>query len=121
MKKGIFLTALVIGAGFLSSCGQGASAEKDLRPDYVKENMSLVWADEFDGTDAEPNPDFWDYNTGGGGWGNGERQYYTKDRTNSYVSNGTLKIVACKNEKNKFTVTDRAGLCDGGPFCGRSR
>jgi hypothetical protein len=101
MKKELFLAALVIGGGFLTSCGN--EAEKDLRPDYVKENMSLVWADEFDGAESEPNPEFWDYNTGGGGWGNGERQYYTNVRTNSFVSDGTLKIVAHKNEKNKWT------------------
>ncbi len=83
----------------LTSCGK----QKDLRPDYVKENMKLVWADEFDGTDSEPNSDNWTYNTGSHGWGNSEVQNYTKSRENSFVSGGTLKIVACKNEKNKWT------------------
>ena len=101
-QKKIILFSLI--AGVLCSCSSSkSSGEKDLRPDIVKENMTLVWADEFNGTDSAPDPEFWDYNTGGGGWGNGERQYYTNDRTNSYVSDGTLKIIAHKNEKNKWT------------------
>ena len=102
MRKIIF-SSVLLSALVFSSCSNSSGKEKDMRPDFVKENMSLVWADEFDGPDAEPNPEYWDYNTGGGGWGNGERQYYTKDRVNSFVSDGTLKIVACKNEKNKWT------------------
>jgi len=85
---------------FFISC---AEKQSDLRPDFVKQNMKLVWSDEFDGASQEPNPEFWDYNTGGHGWGNGERQNYTKDRKNSYVSDGTLKIVAYKNESGKWT------------------
>lgn len=83
----------------LSSC-QGR--EKSVSPEFVKD-MNLVWADEFDGTSDEPNPEYWDYNTGAHGWGNAERQNYTKDRANSYVSDGTLKIVALKGEDGKWT------------------
>lgn len=84
----------------LASCD---SKEKDLRPDYVKQNMNLVWSDEFDSDSAEPNPEYWDYNLGGHGWGNGERQNYTNERTNSFISDGTLKIVAAKNSSGKWT------------------
>lgn len=90
-----FLTILCI--FLLSSCGA-----KGTLPSFVKDNMTLVWSDEFDGTSDEPNPQNWDYNTGGHGWGNSERQNYTKSRTNSFVSDGTLKIVAQK-EKSKWT------------------
>lgn len=99
-KKFAFGASVIMLAMIFSSC---EDKEQDVRPDYVKENMSLVWSDEFDGTSAEPNPDNWDYNTGGHGWGNGERQNYTKDRSNSFVSNGTLKIVAHKNDSGKWT------------------
>ncbi len=57
----------------LSSC-QGR--EKSVSPEFVKD-MNLVWADEFDGASDEPNPEYWDYNTGAHGWGNAERQNYT--------------------------------------------
>ena len=56
----------------------------------------LVWADEFEGTGA-PDATRWNFETGGGGWGNNELQFYTDSRNNSYVSNGTLKIHARKN------------------------
>lgn len=49
----------------------------------------LIWADEFDGTDV--NTDNWNFQTGGGGWGNDEVQYYTNG-ANSSVSNGLLTI-----------------------------
>ncbi|MBN2540449.1 MAG: family 16 glycosylhydrolase [Bacilli bacterium] len=55
-----------------------------------------VWCDEFD-YEGLPNSDLWTYDTGGGGWGNGEAQYYTNaDPDNAYVSDGTLKITALK-------------------------
>jgi beta-glucanase (GH16 family) len=93
---------LIISSILLSSCCTKKEA-KDFRPDFVKENMSLVWSDEFDGKDSEPNGEFWDYNTGGHGWGNGERQNYTKERKNSFVSDGTLKITALKGSDGKWT------------------
>ena len=46
-------------------------------PSFVKENMKLVWNDEFDNDAKELNPDYWSHNTGGGGWGNNEVQVYT--------------------------------------------
>ena len=91
--------ALFAAAILLSSC-QGR--EKSVSPEFVKD-MNLVWADEFDGASDEPNPEYWDYNTGAHGWGNAERQNYTKDRANSYVSDGTLKIVALKGDDGKWT------------------
>jgi len=61
-----------------------------------------VFSDEFD-YEGEPNPDHWNYETGGGGWGNNELQTYTDSRDNSYVSNGTLKIHAKKSESGAWT------------------
>jgi len=61
-----------------------------------------VFTDEFD-YEGEPNPDHWNYETGGGGWGNNEVQNYTDSRDNSYVSNGTLKIHAKKSETGAWT------------------
>ena len=65
---------------------------------------SLVWADEFDG-DGEINISKWHHQTqlpNGGSWYNNEIQHYTNRIENSFVSDGTLKIVA-KNE----TFTDQ--------------
>src|SRR6266581_4703876 len=44
----------------------------------------LLWADEFNGpTISRTN---WVYDTGGNGWGNNERQFYTDRATNSFVA-----------------------------------
>jgi len=41
---------------------------------------ALVWSDEFDTTDL----DSWTFETGGGGWGNNELQYYTNGQ-NAFI------------------------------------
>ncbi|PSR14082.1 MAG: hypothetical protein C7N36_05380 [Bacteroidetes bacterium] len=51
---------------------------------------NLVWADEFDGTAIDNTK--WSFQTGAGGWGNNEWQYYT-DR-NATVADGSLRIIA---------------------------
>ena len=61
----------------------GASAAAALA--YV-----LVWSDEFNGTSV--NTSNWNFETGAGGWGNNEQQYYRSQ--NATVSNGNLVITA---------------------------
>lgn len=59
---------------------------------------TLVWADEFD-TDGRPDPNNWFHETVGpnnGSWWNNEFQHYTDREENSYVDNGSLKIVALR-------------------------
>lgn len=52
----------------------------------------IVWSDEFNGTAIDPAT--WTYDVGGGGWGNGEFEYYTARRENSYLTNGALVLEA---------------------------
>ena len=52
-----------------------------------------VWSDEFNYTGL-PDPAKWGYDTGGGGWGNNEIEYYTSDIKNAGVANGILTITA---------------------------
>jgi beta-glucanase (GH16 family) len=56
--------------------------------------MSLVWADEFDGSSLNQN--FWSYETGNGtnGWGNNELQFYRTENTG--IQDGCLVITAKK-------------------------
>ncbi|MEM6782625.1 MAG: glycoside hydrolase family 16 protein [Bacteroidota bacterium] len=59
---------------------------------------SLVWSDEFDGTEVDESK--WEFQLGDGcpdlcGWGNAELQFYTRE--SSVVSDGTLKITANQN------------------------
>ena len=77
-----------------SSTGQTASKSTQIT---VAVAQSLVFSDEFDANGA-PDPSKWGYDigTGSGGWGNNELQYYTNRLDNAFVSNGTLKIKAIK-------------------------
>ncbi|GAA4437775.1 hypothetical protein GCM10023188_32360 [Pontibacter saemangeumensis] len=63
-----------------------------------------VWADEFDYTGA-PDPAKWGFDTGGGGWGNNELQYYTNSTDNARVADGKLSITARKEQKEGNTYT----------------
>lgn len=56
------------------------------------DGMQLVWNDEFDGTTIDPSN--WTFETGAGGWGNNELQYYRKE--NAWSADGTLTIEARK-------------------------
>lgn len=73
---------------------------KGLSPS-IPEGMKLVWSDEFNGSGA-PDSDKWAYDTGGHGWGNNEIQRYTDSRDNSFVRQGSLYIVARK-ENDRWT------------------
>ena len=65
-------------------------------PDSPIKNRSLSWSDEFDGTSIDNTKWSYEIGTGSWGWGNNEQQYYTDSQSNSYVSDGSLKIVARK-------------------------
>jgi len=67
----------------------------------------LVWSDEFD-TNGAINSNNWFHQTqlpAGGSWYNNEVQHYTNELSNSYVDNGTLKIVAKKENYTNQGVT----------------
>ena len=59
-----------------------------------------VWSDEFDGpAGTSPDPAYWEYDTGGSGWGNDELQFYTARPENvSLDGDGFLAITARKEE-----------------------
>ena len=57
----------------------------------------LVWADEFDVADGSGiDRTKWVPETGGGGWGNNELEYYRDSTENAYVESGALVIKAIK-------------------------
>lgn len=63
----------------------------------------LVWSDEFEGNVLDES--VWTIQTGGNGWGNNEKQYYTGRAENLRVENGNLVLEARKEqyEKNEYT------------------
>lgn len=73
-------------------------------PTWGQQSKTLLWADEFD-YEGVPDPKKWTLLEGGHGWGNQEKQFYTQSPQNAFVSNGVLRIVARKEnrEGNEYT------------------
>jgi beta-glucanase (GH16 family) len=67
----------------------------------------LVWHDEFDG-DAI-NSANWTFDIGGGGWGNGEAEFYTARPENARVENGML-VIEARQEKYEGSYYTSARL-----------
>ncbi len=51
------------------------------------------WADEFNGN-GPPSSTYWNFDVGGGGWGNNELQYYREGGNNAWQYGGRLQIQA---------------------------
>jgi beta-glucanase (GH16 family) len=66
-----------------------------------------VWHDEFDG-DAI-NSANWTFDIGGGGWGNGEAEFYTARPENARVHNGML-VIEARQEKYEGSYYTSARL-----------
>ena len=64
---------------------------------------NLVWNDEF--SSATVDATNWNYETGGGGWGNNELENYTNSTNNAYTSNGCLVIEARKENLGTSNYT----------------
>lgn len=74
--------------------------------------QGLVWSEEFD-TPGAPSAANWGYDTGAGGWGNNEAEYYTTRSDNAFVSAGTLKIVLKKESYQGSSYTSARLLSKG--------
>jgi beta-glucanase (GH16 family) len=71
----------------------------------TKEDLpyQLVWADEFDETTLDLTK--WNQETGGGGWGNNEKQNYTARTENVRLESGSLVIEAKKETYGSNSYT----------------
>ena len=65
--------------------------------------QTLIWSDEFNGTEIDNSK--WTYDVGGHGFGNGELQFYSTRHDNVRVENGNLVIQANREvyEGKEFT------------------
>lgn len=74
---------------------------------YVSDETGLVWADEFDTVGAVSTSNWFSEEVPpqNGSWFNGEQQHYTARTDNAYISNGTLKIVAKKENYTAYNST----------------
>ncbi len=65
----------------------------------------LVWSDEFNGpANSAPSSSNWNYDLGGGGWGNGEQEIYTNSTQNVFEDGmGHLVIRAIRDSSGNYT------------------
>jgi len=98
----LFLPASMRPDGF--TMGGALSDLSTLEPMAEAIESQLVWYDDF-AYEGAPDPSKWGYDEGGHGWGNNELQHYTSRTTNAWVSNGTLKVCALREdfEGRKYT------------------
>ena len=90
--------------GFIGLLGLVATAaSQSLNVSSPAQAWNLVWSDEFDSTSI--NGSNWTYDTGGGGWGNGELENYTNRAANASLQNGALLIVARKESYGGSSYT----------------
>src|ERR1700684_3164555 len=91
-------TILFVGAGVI---GIGAAAQ--VSP-ATAPAWKLVWSDEFNGPNGSlVDSSKWVTETGGGGFGNNELEYYTSRLENASQQNGNLVI---KVVQEKYTGSD---------------
>ncbi|MBQ0991325.1 family 16 glycosylhydrolase [Micromonospora sp. PSH03] len=72
----------------------------------------ISWQDEFNspaGTPVDQNK--WRFDTGGGGWGNNERQYYTNSTSNA-VHDGQGNLVITARRDNPANYQCHYGRCE---------
>ncbi len=97
----LFRPTLVIAAGLaLSGCGSSGPARTTAPPPppppASPPEWTLAWSDEFDGAAGAPvDGTKWVAETGGQGWGNQEKEYYTAGTENASLDgDGHLVITA---------------------------
>jgi beta-glucanase (GH16 family) len=92
----------------IAKSASGQTISKSIQISVTVSN-SLLWSDEFN-TAGSPDPSKWGYDLGNGcpslcGWGNNELQFYTNRSDNVIVSNGTLKVIAKRENYNGSAFT----------------
>jgi beta-glucanase (GH16 family) len=94
----------------LAAC-TSASPPADTPDGGPPQTWTLSWQDEFDGPAGAPvDTAHWVADTGGGGWGNQEREYYTAGENAALDGAGHLVITA-RQEPPNSTRTCWYGAC----------
>ena len=97
MKLGLLAFLLILGSPL--SGGRGQTRGVVYSHSGVNRNWVLIWDDEFNGPNgSSPDATKWVLESGGGGWGNEELEYYTPRPKNLRLENGNLVIEAAKEE-----------------------
>ena len=83
-----------------------AAVSSPAQPAPAQNSWQLVWSDEFNGpAGTPPDPAKWNYDLGGGGWGNDELETYTNSANNVFQDgNGNLVIRAIRDVQRQFHI-----------------
>jgi beta-glucanase (GH16 family) len=89
---GAVLGCAVLVAQFLMTAAEPSAST----PRHSAAALHLIWSERFNGpAGARPNPHRWNFDIGGGVWGNDELEYYTARRANAKLDgHGHLVITA---------------------------
>ena len=92
MKRTHVSLLLLLFILLLAACQSQAQPEATVTPiptpEWELAGWTLVWQDEFDGTEIDPAN--WTFDIGGHGWGNNEIQAYTDRPENARIEDGML-------------------------------
>jgi beta-glucanase (GH16 family) len=111
--KNLFFLSAISALLMISACKKDDENPADPEnPIEIPEGYSMVWSDEFDDQDIDASK--WTYETGDGtdyglpaGWGNNEKQIYTKSSENSSTAqvdgNSVLAITALEDNAGGYT------------------
>jgi len=102
-----FFTVIYLLTVLVLSTGCAAAFTPAPTPIPEIPGWTLIWQDEFE--DKEINLSNWTYDLGGGGWGNGEAEYYTSRPENARVENGNL-VIEARQEKYEDSYYTSARL-----------
>jgi beta-glucanase (GH16 family) len=73
-------------------------------PRESEPELSLIWSEEFDGPAGSPvDPDIWQPEVGGHGWGNEELQYYTEGTENASLDGGGNLAIVARRSGSQYT------------------
>src|SRR4051794_17351366 len=95
-----YALSLLISIRLISLCAAGQMNSLPATPS----GWSLVWSDDFNGSDGVTvDSSKWVLESGGNGWGNQELEYYTSRPQNAFLHDGNLVI---KVLEEKHTGSD---------------
>ncbi len=102
IKSVLLFATLLLFTGLSCSSDDDTPEEPNNGNGSSGNNDELLWSDEFDGN-GTINTNFWNFETGGGGWGNQEVQIYSSSSDNVYKDDGVLKIKVIKEADGSYT------------------
>jgi beta-glucanase (GH16 family) len=99
---------MIAGGLTLAACGPPATRT----PSGAPQEWTLAWGDEFDGPLGAPvDGAKWVADTGGEGWGNSERQYYTARAENVSLDGGGHLVITARAEPPDSPYRCWYGIC----------